>query len=60
MSAFDDEFHVLDDNRWKRLRRDVRLIRWIVKSFLAYLIVGGRIRRNFNRKKKVGEPYWID
>lgn len=60
MSAFDDEFHVLERNRWKHMVRDVRLLVWLSKFVLFYAIVGGRIRREYVRKRAVGEIYWLD
>ena len=60
MSAFDEKFHVLEDSRWKRFRRDVRLIRWLLLFVLFYLIAGGKVRRKYARLKARGEPFWLD
>ncbi|MCH8963561.1 MAG: hypothetical protein IIB58_01265 [Planctomycetes bacterium] len=60
MAAFDDAFHVLEDSAWKRLLRDIRLIYWLIKMFIAYIVVGGPVRRDYGRRKRSGEPYYID
>lgn len=60
MSAFDDAFHILEDSRPKRVWRDVRLALWLMKFFIGYCTVGYRIRRRFERKKRAGQPFWVD
>lgn len=60
MSAYDDAFHVLEDNRWRRVARDVRLAVWLAKFVIAYLTVGRRIRRLYLEKKRANEPFWLD
>lgn len=60
MAAFDDAFHVLEDSAWKRFLRDIRLIYWLIKMFIAYIVIGGPIRRAYGRRKRSGEPYYID
>ena len=60
MSTFDEVFHVLEDSRWKRLRRDLRIAMWLLKALYTYVVLGGRIRRAYLEKKRSGEPYWLD
>ena len=60
MSAFDDQFHVLERSPWKHFKRDMRLALWLTKFFIFYVFVGGRIRREYVRKKAAGEIYWLD
>ena len=45
---------------WQRFRRDIRLLYWLAKMFVLYFPVGGPIRRAYRRKKRAGEPFYID
>ncbi len=60
MPSYDDEFHVLEDDRWKRLRRDLRLVAWLLKALYGYVVIGARIRRSYREKQRAGQPYWLD
>ena len=60
MPTYDEAFHVLEDDRWKRLRRDLRLATWLLKALYGYVVVGARIRRTYLEKKRAGQPYWLD
>ena len=60
MPTYDESFHVLEDDRWKRLRRDWRLAMWLLKTLYGYVVVGARIRRHYREKKRAGQPYWLD
>lgn len=60
MPPFDEAFHVLDDSSWKRFCRDLRLIGWLAKALYGYVVTGRRIRREFRKRKRAGEPYYID
>jgi len=60
VSAFDDQFHVLERSRWQHFLRDLRLIRWLLRFFVIYVVVGGRIRRKYVRCRRDGEIFWLD
>lgn len=60
MSAYDDAFHVLEDSRWLRLKRDVRLLLWLGGFLVLYLTVGRRMRRAYREAKRLGQPLYID
>ncbi len=60
MPTYDEEFHVLEDDRWKRLRRDLRLMAWLLKALYGYVVIGARIRRAYREKQRAGQPYWLD
>lgn len=60
MSDFDDAFHVMEDSRWKRFKRDVKLARWLLLFLAFYTIKGGKIRRRYLKHKAAGTPYYID
>ena len=59
MAAFDDAFHVLEDSAWKRFLRDIRLIDWLIKMFIAYIVIGGPIRRAYGRRSRWCESSYI-
>ncbi|MDP6109940.1 MAG: hypothetical protein QGF71_07680 [Rhodospirillales bacterium] len=50
----------MEDSAWQRFRRDIRLLYWLAKMFVLYFTVGGPIRRAYRRKKRAGEPFYID
>lgn len=60
MSAYDDQFHVLADSRWLRFKRDVRLLAWLGKFLVMYLTIARKVRKEFKRKRALGEPFFID
>ncbi len=60
MSGYDAAFHVMEDSRWLRFKRDIRLILWISKFTLLYLTIGWVVRRIYQMKKRRGQPYYIN
>ncbi|MEE8397147.1 MAG: hypothetical protein V3S29_13915 [bacterium] len=60
MSAYDDAFHVLQDSRWLRFKRDLRLIRWLAKFLVLYLTKGLLLRRQYRQSRRRGGTIYID
>ena len=45
---------------WHRLKRDLELLRRIVKMLYIYLTVGSKIRKEYKKKVGNNEMFWID
>ena len=60
MSAYDDAFHVLQDSRWLRFKRDLRLMLWLGTFLYRFMTVGARMRRKYIRHKRLGQSLYID
>ena len=60
MSAYDDAFHVLQDSRWLRFKRDLRLLLWLGTFLYRFMTVGARMRRKYIRHKRLSQPLYID
>ena len=60
MSAYDDAFHVLEDSRWLRFKRDLRLLLWLSKFIWIYLTKGWAVRRRYRRQRRLGKPLYMD
>ena len=60
MSAYDDTFHVLQDSRWLRFKRDLRLLLWLGTFLYRFMTVGARMRRKYIRHKRLGQSLYID
>lgn len=60
MSAYDDAFHVMQDSRWLRLKRDIRLAYWLAKFVFRYLTTGWAVRREYNKLKRAGQPFYMN
>ncbi len=45
---------------WQRLWRDGRLLMRMGRMLIAYIWIGGRIRRAYRAKAARAEIYWLD
>jgi hypothetical protein len=55
-----DGQYTKQNNFWHRLKRDLRLLRRIVRMLYIYLTVGSKIRKKYKKKADNNEMYWID
>lgn len=60
MSAYDDAFHVLEDSRWLRFKRDLRLLAWLGTFLYRFMTAGRKVRRAYRRAKRLGQPLYMD
>jgi hypothetical protein len=53
--------HTLDSTRGEsRLVRDLKLLRRMAAMLYGYFAVGGRLRREYRRRERRGEMFWVD
>jgi hypothetical protein len=60
MATLDENFHVIEGGRWRRFRRDLRLVRFLFKITWGWIIDGGRVRKAHRRAAAKGEVMEID
>ena len=49
-----------NESRWKKLRRDLALIRRLLAMTFYYWTKGGKLRDEFRRCEERGEVYYVD
>ena len=53
--------HTLDSARGEsRLARDLKLLGRMAAMLYGYFAVGGRLRREYRRRERRGETFWVD
>jgi hypothetical protein len=53
--------HTLDSSRGEsRLTRDLKLLRRMAAMLYGYFAAGGRLRREYRRRERRGEMFWVD
>jgi hypothetical protein len=53
--------HTLDSSRSEnRLMRDLKLLRRMAAMLYGYFAAGGRLRREYRRRERRGEVFWVD
>ena len=53
--------HTLDSTRAEsRLVRDLKLLRRMAAMLFGYFAAGGRLRREYRRRERRGETFWVD
>lgn len=60
MATVDERFHVLEDSRWRRFRRDLRLLRFMATIMWQWIVGGGRVRKAYRRAVATGTVMQID
>ena len=53
--------HTLDSTRGESaLKRDLRLVARMAAMLYGYFVAGGRLRREYRRRERRGETFWVD
>ena len=60
MATFDEQFFVRESSPLKRVRRDIRLLRFLVTIVWRWLWQGGAVRRRYRHAEAAGEIYYLD
>ena len=60
MATFEERFYVTGGGFGRRLWRDVRLVAFLARMGLTWLVAGGRIRRAYRQARANGETFWLD
>ena len=58
--TFGEEFYLTTHNPWRRLVRNLRLLRYMALLAWAWLVLGGRVRRACREARRTGKPFYID
>ena len=58
--GFRERYYLTEAGILRRLWRDVRYLGYVASVIWAWLIVGGRVRREYERCRRNGDTYWVD
>ena len=58
--TFQERYYVTEPGWPRRLFRDAALVIYIVRMLWMWLVVGGRVRRDYRRCMKSGNVYRVD
>ena len=47
-------------SRWANARRDLRVLRRILRLLWAYFVTGGLVRRRYRQLERRGEVFFVD
>ena len=53
-------FRVYQDSWWLRFKRNVRILIYLTKLYVRWLVFGGRIRRAWRQADKSGQPFILE
>ena len=60
MATFDEQFFVRETGRLPHLRRDLRLLRFLIAIAWRWFWQGGAVRRRYRRAQTSGQTYYLD
>jgi len=60
MKSFQERFYLHQPTVLKTLWRDVRMLGYLLQVIYAWVFIGGRVRRAYQRCELAGETWWID
>ena len=60
VATFDEQFFVREVSAVKRLRRDIRLVRFLAAIAWRWLWQGGAVRRRYRQAEAAGRVYYLD
>jgi hypothetical protein len=60
MPTIDERFHLHERGWRRRLRRDLRLIRFLATIMFGWIVGGGKVRKAYRRCVAAGETFYID
>jgi hypothetical protein len=60
MPTLDERFHVFHFSAIRRLRRDVRLVRFLAAMAWQWIVAGGCVRRAYGRAVRTGATLYVD
>ncbi|MFK7967321.1 MAG: hypothetical protein AB8C46_25455 [Burkholderiaceae bacterium] len=58
--TFDAQFVLTKGGRFERLRRDVRVLKFLGMTFLLWATKGRRVRRAYQQAKASGQPFVLE
>ncbi len=60
MATLDERFHVFEGGWRQRLKRDLRLLRFLGIIMFGWIVGGGKVRKAHRRAVATGETFYID
>lgn len=60
MSSFQKDFYLETSNPLPRLRRNIRLLAYILQIVWFWTVRGGPLRRSVRRPRHSDDPFFID
>lgn len=60
MASFEDQFYLENPTRWQELRRDLRLLQWLLVRALLWATRGAQVRRAYREAQRSGEPIVLE
>ena len=60
MPSFEEQFYIENPSRWQALRRDLRLLLWLVRRAWLWLSKGLLVRIAYRRAQRSQEPLVLE
>jgi hypothetical protein len=57
--TFAEQFYVEEDSLGQRIRRDLRLLLWLLQNIINWF-KSRKVRAEFERCRASGEPFYVD
>ncbi|MGH6629059.1 MAG: hypothetical protein ACREB3_04935, partial [Burkholderiales bacterium] len=58
--SFGEDFYLTTANPWRRFKRNVRLLVYLLSLTWTWLVVGDRVRRACRTARRTGRPFYLD
>ncbi len=60
MASFEEQFYLENPSRWDIFKRDLRLLLYLIRPAVDWLVRGTLIRRALRRAKNSGQPMILE
>ena len=60
MPSFEEQFYLENPNHWQIFKRNVRLLLWLARPALDWIVRGARIRRAYRKAQETGVPVVLE
>ena len=60
MATIDERFHLFERGWRRRVKRDLRLLRFLATIMVGWIVGGGKVRKAYRRAVASGDTLYID
>lgn len=60
MPSFEEQFYLENPSHWQVLTRNLRLLTWLIRPALDWLIRGSRVRKAYQKARQSGQPVILE